>query len=298
MKHLLEISQLNQQEVKNLINLALEFKNQSKNEDYSKFSLANIFYEASTRTRVSFEKAAKNLKMSVINLDIARSSEQKGEVLLDTIKTLEAMGINILVIRHAQEGIVKFLAKNTSKTHIINGGDGKHAHPTQALLDIMTIVERKPNLNNLKIAIVGDIKHSRVANSLQCIFKLMDIGELRLITPNEWKPSASLFGNLTHSLEEGLKDVDVIITLRIQKERFLPTESLNIDEYCKRYTITPKLINYAKSDVIILHPGPVNRGIEINDTIIEAKQSLILEQVKNGVFMRMAVLKNLLDTTI
>lgn len=297
MKNLLEISQLNNQQIKELIALATELKKKSCNFDqnYSKFSMANLFYEPSTRTRVSFELAAKSLGMPVINLDLKSSSETKGEILLDTIKTLEAMGINILVIRHQKEGIAEFLSNNVKTIKIINGGDGKHAHPTQALLDMMTILEKKSDVKKLKIVIVGDIKHSRVANSLQSICSIMQVGELCLVTPEQWIPQAISFGNITTSLKQGIKNADVVIALRIQKERFLPEESLNIDSYCQNYRITNEIMQYAKSDAIIMHPGPVNRGIEIDSKVVDSDRSLILEQVKNGVFIRMAVLKRLLD---
>ncbi len=294
MKHFLEISQLSHLEITTLLQRALYFKNTLTYPCYSQSPVANLFYESSTRTRVSFELAAKHLSMPVINVDLQTSSECKGEVIEDTVKTLAAMGIKILIIRHGQEGLPQRLADMSyNSVHIINAGDGMHAHPSQAMLDLMTISEKKPDLSRLKIAIVGNIRHSRVANSLQHLCALMGVGELTLIAPAIWQPINVHYGQVTTSLQEGMVNADVIICLRVQRERLLTGEQLDIDSYRRDYAITSDRLKHAKADAMIMHPGPINRGIEIDDDIADGPQSFILQQVSNGVFMRMAILEHL-----
>ena len=176
---------------------------------------------------------------------------------------------------------------------MINAGDGKHAHPSQAMLDLMTIMEKKSNLNDLKIAIVGDIRHSRVANSLQSLFKLMQVGELVLVAPKAWQPERVHYGRVTAVLSEGMQDADVIVGLRVQKERIAVHEQLDLVQYRAQYALTSDAVRLAKSDAIIMHPGPINRGIEIDSEVADGPQSLILTQVQNGVYMRMAILESL-----
>ena len=293
-KHFLEISQLSKQEAWRLINRAMFFKTQSMDVSYPYISLANLFYENSTRTRVSFELAAKRLQMQVINLDLQRSSECKGETLKDTISTLGAMGVSLMVIRHSQDGLPQKLAAHADAgVHIVNAGDGRHAHPSQALLDFMTIIENKPDLSTLKIAIVGDIVHSRVANSLQCLSALLGVGQLMLVAPPIWQPVNPQYGIVTDSLEEGLSDADVVICLRIQKERMDAIESLDFKRYREAFALTKTTLAHAKLDAMLMHPGPINRGVEIDSDVADGSQSYILHQVQNGVFMRMAILEAL-----
>ncbi len=292
MKHYLEISQLSQHEITALIQRALYFKTHSVYPCYPKDIVAHLFYENSTRTRVSFELAAKHLSMAVVNLDLESSSESKGEVVEDTVNTLAAMGVNLFVIRHVQEGLPQRLADLCSEqVRIINAGDGAHAHPSQAMLDLMTIMERKPDLSLLKIAIVGDIRHSRVANSLQCICRKLGVGELTLVSPDVWKPTTIHYGRVTASLYDGIADADVLICLRVQRERLLASEHLDLASYRRDYALTCESLSYAKTDAMVMHPGPINRGIEIESDVADGPQSCILQQVRNGVFMRMAILE-------
>lgn len=294
MHHFLEISQLSRPQMDSLLERALYFKHDKQYPVYAQASVANLFYENSTRTRVSFELAANRLSMPVINLDLQSSSEAKGEIIEDTIKTLAAMGIKLFVIRHTQDGLQQQLAEALgNQVHIVNAGDGKHAHPSQAMLDLMTIVERKPDLSQLKIAIVGNIRHSRVANSLQSACKIMGVGELTLVAPDIWQPQIVHFGRVTSSLRDGIEEADVIICLRVQRERLLENEHLDLSRYRAEYALTQDTLKYAKPDAIVMHPGPMNRGVEIDSEVADGPQSCILQQVENGVFMRMAILEAL-----
>ena len=299
MKHFLDISHLSHQDVTTLIQRAMYFKTNSTYPNYPQGLVANLFYENSTRTRVSFELAAKHLAMQVVNFDQQNSSESKGEVIEDTVNTLAAMGINIVVIRHVQESFPHILAKRCGDAvHIINAGDGAHAHPSQAMLDLMTIVEKKPNLSQLKIAIVGNIRHSRVANSLQCICAIAGVGELTLVAPEIWQPTVVHYGRVTASLRDGIADADVVICLRVQHERLLDNENLDLAIYRRDYALTHDSLACAKADVMVMHPGPINRGVEIDGDVAYGPQSFILQQVRNGVFMRMAILERLVSTPL
>lgn len=296
MKHFLDISQLSSFDIKQLIQRALDFKTNSTYPNYSPFTVTNLFYEHSTRTRVSFELAANHLAMPVVNLSLQQSSESKGEVIEDTIKTLTAMGLSIFVIRHVQDGLPQEIAKVCDEgVHIINAGDGQHAHPSQAMLDLMTIIEQKPNLSQLKIAIVGNLRHSRVANSFQSICALMGVGELALVAPDIWQPHVVHYGKATASLKEGLENADVVICLRVQRERLSVDEQLDLSTYRRDYALTHDSLAYARPDAMVMHPGPINRGIEIDSDVADGPQSFILRQVQNGVFMRMAILEALVQ---
>ncbi|MBI5100726.1 MAG: aspartate carbamoyltransferase catalytic subunit [Nitrospirae bacterium] len=250
----------------------------------------NLFYEPSTRTRTSFELAAKRLSTDVINVSVSTSSVVKGETLKDTARTIEALGADFIVVRHACSGAAHFLADNLGSS-VINAGDGTNEHPTQALLDIFTIKEKKGSVAGLKVAIVGDILHSRVAKSN--IYGLTKLGaEIKLIGPPTLVPLC--FGDLGPSvyydMDEGLKDADIVMTLRIQSERqgkgFFPST----DEYFKNWGLTSKRLLKAKEDVMVMHPGPMNRGVEISSDVADGERSVILEQVTNGLAVRMAVL--------
>ncbi|WP_043873325.1 aspartate carbamoyltransferase catalytic subunit [Legionella massiliensis] len=294
MKNFLEISQLSRLQIESLLERALHFKRSRQYPSYPQHTVATLFYENSTRTRVSFELAAKRLSMPLVNLDLQNSSEAKGEVIEDTIKTLAAMGIDLFVIRHRQDGLQNELAaKLDAKVHLVNAGDGQHAHPSQAMLDLMTIAEIKPELSQLKIAIIGNIRHSRVANSLQCLCSTLKVGELSLIAPEIWQPSKVHYGYVTDSLVEGLADADVIICLRVQHERLLENEQMDLSSYRRQFALTQDTLKYAKPDAMVMHPGPMNRGIEIDNEVADGPQSFILQQVANGVFMRMAILESL-----
>lgn len=294
MQHFLTISQLSRAEIEQLLTRAKEFKYQGHYPHYPHRILANLFYENSTRTRVSFELAAKHLAMQVINVNLNHSSESKGETLEDTVATIAAMGITHLAIRHKEDALPEKLALMLgNQLHVINAGDGLHAHPSQAMLDLMTITEHKPDLSRLKIAIIGNIRHSRVANSLQCLFKTMNVGEFIMIAPPLWQPKKVHYGRVTANMEEGLKDADIVICLRVQHERLKAEEALSLEEYKKQYQLTESRFALAKPDAMILHPGPVNRGVEIESGLADGSHSFILEQVKNGVYMRMAILEAL-----
>lgn len=296
MQHLLDIQQLSKHDITVLIQRAMDFKHTAEYPRYPQHTLATLFYENSTRTRVSFELATQKLGISVVNLNMQHSSESKGETIEDTISTLAAMGINLFVIRHSIDRLPTSLANTFSnnKIQFINAGDGQHAHPTQALLDMMTIFEQKPDLHTLKIAILGDIRHSRVANSLQCIAKKMGVNELTLIAPPIWQPATIHYGRMTSSLQDGITDADVVICLRVQQERLQSNEQFNLTQYHNEYAITRENLTWAKHDVMVMHPGPINRGVELDSDVADGSHSFILQQVSNGVFMRMAVLESLI----
>lgn len=296
MQHFLDIESLSTQDITALLNRALWFK--QKNFPYPPVhspGLVNLFYENSTRTRVSFELAAKYLSIPVINFSLSNASLSKGETIEDTITNLVAMGINLFVIRHSENFFAANIANHIGNAaHIINAGDGTHAHPSQALLDLMTIYEKKPVLSDLKIAIVGNIKHSRVANSLQVLFKKVGVKQLKLIAPPIWQTEKAHFGHITDSMKEGLQDADVVICLRVQKERLLENECLDYSTYRKDFALTPSTLCFAHPQALVLHPGPLNRGLEIDSLVADGAQSCILQQVKNGVLMRMAIIESLL----
>ena len=224
------------------------------------------------------------------------SSEQKGETVEDTVKTLSAMGISTFVIRHSEEKIhhrlVNILPPNA---HMINAGDGKNAHPSQSILDMTTIYEKKPDLSKLKIVILGDILHSRVAGSFMALSKTLGVGELVLIAPDQLQVAQPIYGTKTNHIQSGLQDADVVMCLRVQKERFSQDEQLDLEKYRQKYMLTTEQLKLAKPDALVLHPGPMNRGIEIDDSVADGSQSLIYEQVKNGVYARMAILEAVLD---
>ena len=295
MKHFLEISQLSCDEAMGLVTRALWFKDASTYPTYTRRVLANLFYENSTRTRISFELAAKNLGLSVVNVDVKHSSESKGEVITDTIKTLASMGVHVAVIRHGDEGLPQAIAKAAfAAISVINAGDGMYAHPTQAMLDLMTMVEQKPQFPDVKIAVVGDIKHSRVANSLRALCALFQVRELMFVAPKQWLPLVSTNVQTSSSLQEGLMDADVVMPLRVQRERIAVLDHMDEARYRCDYAITPATLAYAKPDAIVMHPGPLNRGIEIESDVADGPQSKIWNQVQNGVFMRMAIVEHLI----
>ncbi|MCR9192498.1 MAG: aspartate carbamoyltransferase catalytic subunit [Gammaproteobacteria bacterium] len=295
MKHFLEINQLSYDTITRLLQRAMAFKSQHTYPQFQGRALANLFYEPSTRTRISFEMAAKNLGIRVVNVDTASSAENKGEVIEDTIQNLFAMGITHFVLRHKQGGMPQSIAGTSSfGAHIINAGDGAHAHPSQALLDMMTILSHKPNLKRLKIAVVGDVLHSRVASSFQKMCMMMGVGELVLVAPEIWHPNSPAFGRVTSSLQDGIVDADVVITLRVQKERLHAKETMSLEDYHDTFAITKTTLAMAKPDVMIMHPGPINRGVEIDSDVADGPHSYILEQVTNGIFMRMAILEALM----
>lgn len=256
-------------------------------------TIVNLFFENSTRTRTTFELAATRLSADVLNMNIATSATSKGESLLDTIHNLEAMHVDMFVVRHAISGAAHFIAQHTAPhISVINAGDGQHAHPTQAMLDMFTIRQHKKQFEGLKVAIVGDILHSRVARSQILALNTLGVSEVRVIAPKTLLPAdvKSMGVMPLQDMDEGLSDVDVVIMLRLQKERmnsaFLPSES----EFFRCYGLTETKLSRAKSDAIVMHPGPINRGVEIDSSVADGPQSVILQQVSNGIAVRMAIM--------
>ncbi|NVK39687.1 MAG: aspartate carbamoyltransferase catalytic subunit [Oceanospirillaceae bacterium] len=256
-------------------------------------TVVNLFFEASTRTLSTFELAAKRLSADVLNLNISTSSTSKGETLKDTLMTLEAMHSDMFVVRHADSGAAHFIASRvTPDVAVINAGDGRHAHPTQAMLDMLTIRRHKGDFAPLKVAIVGDILHSRVARSQIHALRTLGASEVRVIGPKTLLPRhiEAMGVKVFTDMRSGLQDVDVIMMLRLQKERMnsalLPSES----EFYRLYGMTTEKLAYARPDAVVMHPGPINRGVEIESAIADGPRSLILDQVTNGIAVRMAVM--------
>lgn len=293
-KDLLGIENLDPGEIQQILDAAVPFKGVITR-DLKKVptlrgrTVVNLFYENSTRTRTSFELAARRLSADVLNFDVATSSVKKGEVLYDTVETIEALGADYIVLRHSSSGAPHFLARSV-RASVINGGDGLHEHPTQALLDAFTMRETFKTLKGLRVAIIGDILHSRVARSN--IFLLTKMGaEVTLIGPPTLVPDAflDLGVRISHTLREGLRDADVIYLLRIQMERQQTNLFPSLEEYRILYGIDKERLAFAKPGAMVLHPGPVNRGVEITREVMKLPQAKILDQVTNGVAIRMAV---------
>ena len=256
-------------------------------------TIVNLFFETSTRTRTTFELAAKRLSADVLNVNIATSATTKGESLLDTIRNIEAMHVDMFVVRHAQSGAAHFIARHVAPhISVINAGDGRHAHPTQAMLDVFTIRKHKPDFGQLTVAIVGDILHSRVARSEIHALRILGAREIRVVGPRTLIPAdiEALGVTVCHDLESGLRDADVIIMLRLQRERmsgaFIPSEH----EYYASFGLTEARLMLAKPDVLVMHPGPINRGVEIDSKVADGSRSVILQQVTHGIAIRMAVM--------
>jgi aspartate carbamoyltransferase catalytic subunit len=261
--------------------------------------VANLFFETSTRTRTTFELAAKRLSADVLNLNISTSATAKGETLLDTLRNLEAMHVDMFVVRHAESGAAHFIARHADPhVSIVNAGDGRHAHPTQGMLDMFTIRRHKGDFAPLTVAIVGDILHSRVARSQIQALNALGTGEVRVIAPRTLIPAqAETLGvRVFHSLPDGVRDADVIILLRLQRERMsgalLPSEH----EYFRLFGLTEERLRAAKPDAMVMHPGPINRGVEMDSALADGPRSVILEQVSNGIAVRMAIMSMCIGT--
>ena len=256
-------------------------------------SMFNLFFENSTRTRTTFEIAAKRLSADVFNLDIARSSTAKGESPLDTIANLSAMHADLFVVRHGESGAPYLIAKACAPhVHVVNAGDGRHSHPTQGLLDAYTIRHYKPALQELTVAIVGDIAHSRVARSDIHALSILGVPEIRVVGPRTLVSAdfAPLGVRVCHDLAEGLRGADVVIMLRLQNERMSGALLPSAAEFAKGFGLTPQRLALAKADAIVMHPGPINRGVEIDSAVADGPHSVILPQVTFGIAVRMAVL--------
>ena len=263
-------------------------------------TVANLFFEPSTRTRASFDLAGKRLGADVLNLDVNTSSRKKGESILDTIHTLEAMQVDIMVVRDASAGVPSYIAKNVKDfVSVLNAGESDVSHPTQGLLDILTIRQHRNDFSNLIVAIVGDIQHSRVARSAAHGLNILGVGELRLVSPPAMaaEPDDMPFAKVVDNIEDGLRDADVVMALRIQRERIGNLDGIpGIDEYFANFGVSLERMKLAKPDAIVMHPGPMNRGIEIEGLLADSKQSMITRQVTNGVAVRMAVLERVART--
>ena len=303
LQHLLCIEGLSRQIIEEIFARAdsfldLENNNVKKTDLLNGKTICNLFFENSTRTRTTFEIAAKKLSAEVINLNVSTSSQSKGESILDTINNLIAMHADMFVIRHNQSGAAHFIAKNINKNiKVVNAGDGYHSHPTQGLLDAFTIRHYKKDFKKLKIAIVGDIKHSRVARSEINALNILGVPEIRVIAPQTLMPygvkdlGVIPFDNLDH----GVKDVDVIMMLRLQKERMDSALIPSQEEYFKTYGLTSKRVDLANPDCIIMHPGPMNRGVEIESSVADSNKAVILPHVSFGIAIRMAVMSLLME---
>lgn len=256
-------------------------------------TIVNLFFEPSTRTRTTFELAAKRLSADVLNINVSTSSASKGETLLDTLHNLEAMHCDMFIVRHSESGAAHFIASHVAPhVSVINAGDGRHAHPTQAMLDMFTLRRHKPDFGALCVAIVGDIMHSRVARAQIHALTTLGVAEVRVIAPQTLLPAQieSLGVHVYHDLRAGLRGVDVIMTLRLQHERMLGAMLPSEREYFHLYGLTEEKLAYAKPDVIVMHPGPINRGVEIDSRVADGGHSVILQQVTHGIALRMAIM--------
>jgi len=298
MKHLLGIRELNVEQITHLLDTAESFRDISQREIKKVPALRgrtviNLFFEPSTRTRTSFEIAAKRLSADAVNISVSTSSVSKGETLLDTARNLEAMAPDCIVIRHSSAGAPHHLARVCSAS-IVNAGDGAHEHPTQALLDALTIRERKGRIERLKVAIIGDILHSRVARSnIYLLSKLgatVSVAGPGTLVPREFADLIEEGVRIERSIEDAIIDADVVMILRMQRERQTDAFFPSMREYAVHYGLHLNHLSFAAPDAIVMHPGPINRGIEIASEIADGGRSLILDQVTNGVAVRMAVL--------
>ena len=288
---MLTLENLNKEKILSLLSLADEFKNGLKVKPKSKIFVSNLFFEDSTRTKMSFEMAERKLGFEVIPFDVSKSSVNKGESLYDTVKTLESVGINLLVIRHSQNKFYEEL--ENIKIPIINAGDGTGNHPSQTILDLMTIQQEFGKFENLKIGIVGDVKHSRVAHSLSEALRKMG-SKVFYSGPEEWFEEANFMNDTYRNLDELIPVADVLIFLRIQHERHGEVKYKD-EDYLKKYGLTKEREKKMKPTSIIMHPAPINRNVEIDSDLVECNRSRIFKQMENGVFARMAILQNALE---
>ncbi len=306
LKHLLTIDGLKKDHIIEILDKAEEFFTPTTGEIIQANHLqgktvANLFFEPSTRTRSTFELAAKKLSASVLNLDISHSSTSKGESLRDTVRNLQAMQCQIFVVRHASSGAAHFVAQHVNEgVAIINAGDGTHAHPTQALLDMFTIRKHRGDFRKLSVAIVGDILHSRVARSQIHALHILGVTDIRVIGPKTLLPShiEQLGVHVFHDLRQGLKGVDVIMMLRLQTERMQSGLLPKGNAYYRLYGLSSETLSAANPNALIIHPGPINRGVEIQSDIADSPNAVILDQVTNGIAVRMAVMSLLTENAL
>lgn len=295
MQSLVSISDLSLIQIDQLLSLAQQYSEMPEMPQVLQGEIvANLFFEPSTRTLASFKIAAYRLGAKTIDIDGVSSALQKGESVEDTVRNIAAMGVKIFIIRHADNNLVFDIADKFPNLKIINAGSGSYQHPSQALLDILTIKQEKGSFSNLKVSIVGDIKHSRVAGSLLDAFGIIGVKDITLVAPPELLPTRSCDFAVENNLEFGLRGADVVVVLRFQKERMQKNNLEIIDEVAANLCISPESLNYANPDVILLHPGPVNIGVELTADAVSDHRTKILKQVSNGVFIRAAILTFLL----
>ena len=298
LRHLLGIAGLPRETLVQILDLAESFASTNRGAVKSVplargKTVMNLFYEPSTRTRTTFELAAKRLSADVLNLQVAASSTTKGESLLDTLATLQAMQVDMFVVRHNVSGTAEFLAEYVAPgVAVLNAGDGRHAHPTQALLDVFTIRRHKPDFEQLRVAIVGDILHSRVARSEIRALKTLGVSDIRVVAPRTLMPVGieSLGATPYYDLDSGLDEADVVIMLRLQRERMSGYYLASPEEFFAYYGITREHVARLKPDALLMHPGPMNRGVEIESEVAYGPRSVVLDQVSHGIAIRMAVM--------
>ncbi len=298
LRHLLTLAELQRNDIEMILDRATSYLTPAghapaRDTILRGYTVANLFFEASTRTRASFELAAKRLSADVLNLDVNTSSRAKGESVVYTIYTLQALLVDFFVVRDASTGIPAEIARRVEPhVSILSAGESEVSHPTQGLLDLMTIQRHKQDIDQLCVAIIGDIKHSRVARSAHEALVKFDVREIRLVGPSELLPEDGFEGAARCTeLSDGIRDADVVIALRIQRERFSELRQIpDTAEYFRRYGLTEESLRAARSDAIVMHPGPMNRGVEISAAVADGPRSVITEQVANGMAVRMAVL--------
>jgi aspartate carbamoyltransferase catalytic subunit len=298
LRHLTTLENLPRETIERLLDKAIHLRDQSahgtrKLDILAGRTVLNLFFEPSTRTRTSFELAARRMGADVINFDIGLSSTSKGEELFDTLHTLEAMHLDAIIVRHKVSGTPEELVKHAmSAVSIVNAGDGNRAHPTQGLLDALTIRNHHPDFRKLKVAICGDVRHSRVARSDVHVLTALGAKDIRIVGPSRLLPAEGEFKGVTlhEDFDQAIEGVDAVIMLRLQKERMASTDLPDEAAYFERYGLDSKRLARAAKGALVMHPGPINRGIEIAPEVADGAQSRILEQVGNGVFVRMAVL--------
>ena len=304
LRHLLTLEHLSRAEIERLLNKAQTFvrplgSHPPTSNTLAGITVANLFTEPSTRTRVSFELAAKRLGADVVNLEMQLSSRIKGESMLDTVYTLQSLHVDVMVIRDSEAGVPALVAANVAPhVSVLSAGEAHVSHPTQGLLDALTVKQHKKRFEGLAIAIVGDIRHSRVARSSFHAFRTLGVTDLRVIAPPALMPEDGEFAGCSRhtTLSTGLKNADVVMMLRIQKERMGQADLPDADRYFAQYGLTPEQLSHARPDAIVMHPQPMNRGIEIASDVADGRQSVIRDQVRNGVAVRMAVLADVIGS--
>ncbi|MGY0558765.1 MULTISPECIES: aspartate carbamoyltransferase catalytic subunit [unclassified Lysobacter] len=301
-RHLLTLEDMPRKQLVALLDHAQRYADgQDNRHSLAGVAVCTLFFEASTRTRLSFQLAAQRLGADVLNFDVSTSSTRKGETASDTLRTIEAMGVRGFVVRHQDNGAVAALAAHAgAQTSLVNAGDGRNAHPTQGLLDMLTLRQAKGgDFSGLNVLIVGDVKHSRVARSDLDALRTLGTGEIRVCGPEGLLPDpSSLPGcRVLHDLDAALDGVDVVMMLRLQRERMADGLVNSLDDYHRDYGLTAARLRRAAPDAVVTHPGPINRGVEITDEVADGAQSLVLQQVRNGVAVRMAVLESLLKAS-